>query len=611
MSNPQKKRAHFSFLSQIPKENISEIDQKQYSSGSLELKSGTKTTGVVTGVKGDYIIVDIGAKSEGKINIDEFKSSTIESLPVSLDSLESVETTVNKGIPQVGDEIEVFIVKLEGRGGRPILSKTEALKKEAYDELEKIYESGRTISGEIVSPTKAGYVVRLKNCVETFLPGGQLDLGSVPKNPNDYIGKTFDFKILRITNIDKLRKNIIVSRRVILEEFSKLDKAKAIKHLVVGSKVKGVIKNILWYGVFVRIAVDLKDEESEETKTYHLDGLVHVTDISWDRVHHPSEKLSVGDEYELIIKDIDTESLRIHLSIKANQPNPWDQIEQQYAVGSKIIGKITSIAPNDTCAFLSLGGPIEGILPSNEIVWSKPVSPKKYYFIGQDVEVIISEIDKANQKIIVSVKQLTPNPWTSFAEQHAAGDKLSLRIESIKEYGTFLSLTDKNNQPLNIEGLVHVHDFSWSKDGAEQLSRFSRGDVVECIILNIDADKQKVSLGVKQLTDDPYKEAYAKYQLNEVISVMILGRRDDYLMAKTQDEISVIIPRSEIASVSSERRFDRFGRNDMVKCVVLAVERQENRIIASIAEYEKNIMQTENRSNNFGDLINSSAPDQA
>lgn len=582
--------------------NLNDTDSKKLDLDldNSQLQENTIVTGIVIKVDSNFVYVDIGAKSESKIPISEF-----------------INDTTNSTLPQPGEKIEVFISKLEGKNGKLILSKTEALKSTIYNSIQKIYEENLPIKGTIISLTKAGYVVLIMNHAYAFLPGSQLELGFIPKDPASYVGKTFEFKILNIVNGQDNKKtgnnkNIIISRRAIFEEGSKLDKAKAIQYLTVNQVIRGKIKNIMSYGAFVTIPVEteennavtdniktsndeaasLVNQEALEItrRTIFIDGLVHVTDISWERISHPSEKLNIGEELNFVVKDIDPVSLKVHLSIKLAQPNPWDEVEKEYAVGKKIIAKVTNISLNDSCAFLNLGNSIEGILPSNEISWSKSVNPRQYYFIGQEVEVLITEVDKINQKITLSVKQLTDNPWLVFVQDYKIGDKLTLKVDSIKPYGAFLSLIDKNKNLLKIEGLLHIYDISWHNDGQEFLSKLIKGDEVTCIINNIDIDKQKVSLGIKQLTEDPFKAIYETYKVGEEIEVLIKGRKDDYLLAFTKDKVNAVIPRSEISSIMSESRFDRFEKDTTVKSIILSVDRQENRIVVSIAEYERNIM---------------------
>ncbi|MFO1129773.1 MAG: S1 RNA-binding domain-containing protein [Rickettsiales bacterium] len=608
----KKNKKYYGFNSLLGLEN-SDTTKLDLDLASSELQENTITTGIVIKVDDNFIHVDIGAKSEAKIPVSEFLND------------KNIEND-NSGLPQIGEKIEVFISKLEGKNGKLALSKTEALKSTIYDTIQKLYDNNLPVTGKIISLTKAGYVVLLMDYAYAFLPGSQLELGTIAKDPASYIGKTFEFKILNIiTTQDNKKggnnKNIIISRRAIFEETSKLDKAKAIQYLTVNQVIKGKIKNIMSYGAFVTIPIEIeeaknvtensiKDSESSikdsiETvkRIFLLDGLVHVTDISWERIDHPSEKLNIGDEMNFIIKDIDPINLKVHLSIKLAQSNPWDEVEKQYAPGTKIIGKVTNISSNDSCAFLNIGNGIEGILPSSEIAWSKSVSPRQHYFIGQEIEVLITEVDKINQKITLSVKQLSENPWLVFADSYKIGDKLKLKVDSIKPYGAFLTLIDKEKKQLKIEGLLHVYDISWTEDGQEFLSKLVKGDEINCIINNIDAEKQKVSLGIKQLTEDPYKNIYEEYKVGNEIEIIIKGRKDDYIIAKTKENINVILPRSEIASILSERRFDRFAQGDTVKSIILSVDRNENRIIVSVSEYEKNAMQGTSSSNSLGNMI--------
>jgi len=380
-------------------------------------------------------------------------------------------------------------------------------------------------------------------------------------------------------------------------------------------KVEGVVKSIVQYGAFVSFEAKYTDSENKE-KSYVLDGFVHLGEISWDRIDSASDKLSVGEKREFLIENIDPNSFKIQLSLKKCLPSPWDEIESQYPVGSKVTATIKSA--NDSYASLSIGEKdsikIQGILTQQEISWSRPVSPNKCYVIGQIIEALVIQIDKLEHKIFLSVKQLTQNPWQTFAQSHKVGDKIKVTVHSPREYGLFCSLTGSSGENLDIEGLIHVQDLTWGNDGEKILSSYMKGDVVECVILNIDVnktEKQKVSLGIKQLTEDPYKDTYNKYKIGDEIEIEIKDRerevvggvsKGEVLAGLTHEGIKALINRSEIGFASEAKRYDRFSKGEKVKAIITGVDRNENRIYVSIAEYEKNILKGQKVVNNNLDI---------
>ncbi len=424
-----------------------------------EMRSGEVITAEVVSIDNDHVIVNAGLKSESVIDINEFKNPQGE-LEV-----------------EVGDFVKVAIEKLEDGFGSTILSRDKAKKMEAWLDLEDAMNEGRVVKGYISSRVKGGLRVSV-NGIMAFLPGSLVDVRPV-KDTTPFENKEWDFKVIKL---DRKRNNIVVSRRAVMEVTASADREALMETLVEGATVKGIVKNITDYGAFVDLG--------------GIDGLLHITDLAWRRVKHPSEVLTVGDEVEAKILKFDQEKNRVSLGIKQLGDDPWVSLDRRYPVGTRLFGKVSNLT--DYGAFVEVEPGIEGLVHVSEMDWTnKNIHPGKIAQLGDEVEVMILEIDEDRRRLSLGMKQCKPNPWDDFAATHAKGDNVSGQIKSITDFGVFIGL------PGNIDGLVHLSDLSWSQTGEEAIRTFKKGDELQAVILAIDVEKERISLGVKQLSEDP------------------------------------------------------------------------------------------------------------
>jgi len=424
-----------------------------------EMRSGEIITAEVVSIDNDHVVVNAGLKSESVIEANEFKNPQGE-LEVEL-----------------GDFVKVAIEKLEDGFGSTILSRDKAKKMEAWLDLEDAMNEGRVVKGYVSSRVKGGLRVSV-NGIMAFLPGSLVDIRPV-KDTTPFENKEWDFKVIKL---DRKRNNIVVSRRAVLEVTAGADREALMESLVEGATVKGIVKNITDYGAFVDLG--------------GIDGLLHITDLAWRRVKHPSEVLTVGDEVEAKILKFDQEKSRVSLGIKQLGDDPWVSLGRRYPVGTRLFGKVSNLT--DYGAFVEVEPGIEGLVHVSEMDWTnKNIHPGKIAQLGDEVEVMILEIDEDRRRLSLGMKQCKPNPWDDFAATHAKGDNVSGQIKSITDFGVFIGL------PGNIDGLVHLSDLSWTENGEEAIRNFKKGDDLNAVILAIDVEKERISLGVKQLTDDP------------------------------------------------------------------------------------------------------------
>lgn len=430
-----------------------------------EMRSGEIITAEVVSIDNDHVIVNAGLKSESVIDANEFKNPQGE-----------IEV-------EVGDFVKVAIEKLEDGFGSTILSRDKAKKMEAWLDLEDAMNEGRVVKGYVSSRVKGGLRVSV-NGIMAFLPGSLVDIRPV-KDTTPFENKEWDFKVIKL---DRKRNNIVVSRRAVMEVTAGADREALMGTLSEGATVKGIVKNITDYGAFVDLG--------------GIDGLLHITDLAWRRVKHPSEVLAVGDEVEAKILKFDQEKNRVSLGIKQLGDDPWVSLGRRYPVGTRLFGKVSNLT--DYGAFVEVEPGIEGLVHVSEMDWTnKNIHPGKIAQLGDEVEVMILEIDEDRRRLSLGMKQCKPNPWDDFAATHAKGDNVSGQIKSITDFGVFIGL------PGNIDGLVHLSDLSWTQTGEEAIRNFKKGDELQAVILAIDVEKERISLGVKQLTDDPSGEAPA------------------------------------------------------------------------------------------------------
>ena len=424
-----------------------------------EMRSGEVITAEVIFIDNDHVIVNAGLKSESVINADEFRNAQGE-----------VEV-------QVGDFVKVAIEKLEDGFGSTILSRDKAKKLQAWIDLEEAMNEGRVIKGFVSSRVKGGLRVAV-NGIMAFLPGSLVDVRPV-KDTTPFENKEWDFKVIKL---DRKRNNVVVSRRAVMEVSAGADREALMGTLAEGAVVKGIVKNITDYGAFVDLG--------------GIDGLLHITDLAWRRVKHPSEVLTVGEEVEAKILKFDQEKNRVSLGIKQLGDDPWVALTRRYPVSTRLFGKVSNLT--DYGAFVEIEPGIEGLVHVSEMDWTnKNIHPGKIAQLGDEVEVMILEIDEDRRRLSLGMKQCQANPWDDFSATHAKGDKVSGQIKSITDFGVFIGL------PGGIDGLVHLSDLSWSQTGEEAIRNFKKGDELSAVILAIDVEKERISLGVKQLTEEP------------------------------------------------------------------------------------------------------------
>lgn len=421
------------------------------------LKEGQVIKGKVVGLSNDKVIIDVGLKSEGRVDTNEFVSSD--------DKAE---------LPKIGDEVEVYLERLENRYGELSLSRKKAIEEEAWIDLEKLFAAGEKVQGMITGRVKGGFTVNLEKTT-AFLPGSQVDIRPL-RDITHLLREPQTFEILKM---DKDKGNIVVSRRKVIEETVDTDKESIIGSIKEGNVIQGVVKNITDYGAFVDLG--------------GVDGLLHVTDISWKRVNSPREVLNIGDTIDVKVIKFNEESKRISLGMKQLETNPWEEALKKYKVGDKIVGKVTNIT--DYGAFVEIEKGLEGLVHVSEMSWTKKnVHPGKIISTSQEVEVQIIEIDEEKKRISLGIRQCQENPWIKVAEEHAVGDVITGEIRNITEFGMFVGISD------DIDGMVHMSDISWDEQGEEVISNYKKGDSVEVKILDINIEKERISLGIKQLS---------------------------------------------------------------------------------------------------------------
>ncbi|MBX3181691.1 MAG: 30S ribosomal protein S1 [Polyangiaceae bacterium] len=473
--------------------------QKKETGGEGEIVSG-----VVIQLGRDSVVVDIGGKSEGLISKSEF-----------LD--EKGEFHI-----QVGDTIDVFIESRESDDGLISLSKEKADKMKVWDEISSACERDEIIEGTISQRVKGGLSVTIKGGVKAFLPGSQVDLRPI-RNLDKLIGQTYEFKVIKF---NKKRGNIVLSRRVLLEKERDAMKEKTLQTLEEGQVLVGTIKNLTEYGAFVDLG--------------GIDGLLHITDMSWGRVNHPSEVFAVGDEVTVKVLKYNAETERVSLGLKQTQEDPWNHAQEVYMLGKRVTGKVMSIT--DYGAFVELEPGVEGLIHVSEMSWTKKVKhPSKLLEMGQEVECQVLEVDAKSKRISLGLKQLEPDPWSLFTDKYAPGDKVSGKVRSITDYGVFVGIEE------GVDGMVHKTDLSWTVKVNNPGELYNKGDDVEAIILSINHDEKKVSLGVKQLWDDPWGEVLDKYKPGAVFEeVTVLSVTDFGIFVRIDEGVEAIVLGSDI-----------------------------------------------------------------
>jgi small subunit ribosomal protein S1 len=503
-----------------------------------EMRAGEVITAEVVRIDQNFVVVNAGLKSESYVPIEEFRN-------------DRGELEVN-----VGDFIHVAIEALEDGYGETRLSREKAKRIAAWNDLEKALNEGALVKGVITGRVKGGLTV-MTNSIRAFLPGSLVDMRPV-KDTTPYEGKEFEFKVIKL---DRKRNNVVVSRRAVLEESMGEEREKLLANLKEGAVVKGIVKNITDYGAFVDLG--------------GIDGLLHITDLAWRRVRHPSEVLNVGDEIEAKVLKFDQEKNRVSLGLKQLGEDPWVGISRRYPQGTRLFGKVTNIT--DYGAFVEVEQGIEGLVHVSEMDWTnKNIHPTKVVQLGDEVEVMILDIDEDRRRISLGMKQCVPNPWEEFNMNHKKGDKVSGQIKSITDFGVFIGLEG------GIDGLVHLSDLSWSEPGEEAVRRFKKGDEVEAVVLAIDVERERISLGVKQLEGDPFTNFIATHEKNAIVRGTVKSVEPRGAVIALNEDVEGYLRASEAATYRVDDLTTVLKEGDEIEAVIINVDRKTRSISLSI-----------------------------
>ncbi len=510
--------------------------------GADDAFEGSVVRGKIVGIEKDMAIIDVGLKMEGRVAVKEF------GLPGQPSEL------------KVGDEVEVYLERIENALGEAVLSRDKAKREESWTRLEKQFSAGEKVTGVIFNKVKGGFTVDLDGAV-AFLPGSQVDVRPV-RDIGPLMHQPQPFQILKM---DRRRGNIVVSRRSVLEESRAEQRTEIVARLADGQVIDGLVKNITDYGAFIDLG--------------GIDGLLHVTDMAWRRVNHPSEIVNVGDTVKVQIIRINPETQRISLGMKQLQSDPWSGIEAKYPVQGRFSGTVTNIA--DYGAFVELEPGVEGLIHVSEMSWTKKnIHPGKIVSTSQQVDVQILEVDSNKRRISLGLKQTQDNPWDSFLTTHPKGSIVEGPIRNITEFGLFIGLDG------GVDGMVHLSDLDWNKPGEELIKEFKKGDNVKAIVLDVDSSKERISLGVKQLSGDP-ADALGKYKKGDAVTCSVVKVEENGIEVKVADsELTAFIRRADLSRERSEQRPERFNIGDKVDASVLSVDRAARRIAVSIKQLE-------------------------
>ena len=511
------------------------------------LKEGSVITGTIMEIRPTEVVIDFGGKAEGTIPAHEF---------LDLSELE------------IGSDIEVFLERLEDRFGNPQLSFDKAEQKKNWEKIVNTCEEGSVITGRVRSKVKGGLVVNIG--VDAFLPSSQVDI-QAPKNLDQFVGQTFDFKVVKI---NRERKNIVVSRRELIEERRQDKKREILSKITPGETRRGMVKNITDYGAFI----DLDG----------LDGLLHITDMSWGRVSHPSEMVKTGEEITVCIIDIDEKRERVSLGLKQLSSNPWDEIESKFPINAKVRGKVVNLVPYG--AFVELEEGVEGLVHVTEMSWTKRITkPGEVLNVGDEVDAVVLGIQKDDQKISLGLRQLEVNPWDMATHNYPPGARVRGKIRNLTSYGAFVELEE------GIDGMVHVSDMSWTRKINHPSEMVKKGDEVDAIVVEVDIDNQRISLGMKQLTQDPWEDIDRLYKLGDVIKGKVARVAGYGAFIELDHEIDGLVHISQISEERIEKVKDFLKEGEEVSARVIKIDKDERRIGLSIkaADYDEDALAKE------------------
>jgi small subunit ribosomal protein S1 len=553
---------------ELPRRDESEDFQTLYEESLKTLEEGQILRGTVIDITPDHVTVDVGYKSEGQIPMQEFLKRD------------------KKVDVKIGDRIDVFLEKKESEEGLLTLSKEKADRITIWRDITRSCREGEVIEGEIVGKVKGGLSVDIGR-IHAFLPGSQIDLKPV-RNLDALIGQRLKFKVIKF---NRKRNNIVLSRRVLLDEERKQLREETLKNLKEGDILEGTVKNLTDYGAFIDLG--------------GMDGLLHITDISWGRIGHPSEKLSVGDRIRVKVLHFDHEKEKVSLGLKQALPDPWESVPQRYPTGSRTKGKVVNVT--DYGVFVELEEGIEGLVHISELTWSKKMKhPSKVVRIGDTVEVMVLDCDPIKRRISLGMKQVEPNPWAVIEEKYPVGTKVVGRVKTVTDFGIFIGFDE------GVDGLVHVSEMSWTKKIKHPGELYKKGQQVEAVVLNIDRNNERFSLGVKQLTADPWKDVVRRYRKGDVVAGKVTNVTDFGAFVELEEGIEGLVHVSEISREKVEKPSDVLKVGDTLSAVVLHIDPHERRIGLSIkglkektekAEVEKYISDQGSTSHSLGELI--------
>ncbi|MBY0447045.1 MAG: 30S ribosomal protein S1, partial [Hyphomonadaceae bacterium] len=504
---------------------------------------GRVVPATVVALEHDVIVVDVGLKTEGRIPMREFALDVEE-----------------KGAPKVGDIVEVYLDRIENALGEAVISREKARREEAWTRLEKSFSAQEPVNGAIAGRVKGGFTVDLGGA-NAFLPGSQVDIRPV-RDAGPLMGVVQPFAILKM---DRARGNIVVSRRAVLEETRAAERSEIVNQLAEGEIREGVVKNITDYGAFVDLG--------------GIDGLLHVTDMSWKRVSHPSQVLNVGDTVRVQIVRINPDTQRISLGMKQLQTDPWEGVDQKYPVNGKFSGRVTNIT--DYGAFVELEPGVEGLVHVSEMSWTKKnLHPGKLLSTSQEVDVLVLDVDADKRRISLGLKQVQENPWDSFLAEHPIGSTIEGEIKNITEFGLFVGLNAE------LDGMVHLSDIAWDAQGEEALGRYNRGDVVRAKVLDVDVEKERISLGIKQASSDPI--AHGEFSRGQVLTVEIMEVTSGGLEVAFGEgnALRSFIRKADLSRDRADQRPERFAVGDRIDAMVTNFDRTARRVSLSVKAME-------------------------
>ena len=513
------------------------------SMGGRDFMEGQVVQGKVVAIEKDIAIIDVGLKTEGRVSLKEFGDEE------------------GKDPIKVGDTVEVFLERVENAMGEAVLSRDKARREEAWTRLEAVYERNEPVMGAIVGRVKGGFTVDLGGA-SAFLPGSQVDIRPV-RDVGPLMGKEQPFAILKM---DRPRGNIVVSRRAILEEARAEQRTELVSQLQEGEVREGVVKNITDYGAFVDLG--------------GIDGLLHVTDMSWKRVNHPSQVLAVGDTVKVQIIKINPDTQRISLGMKQLQSDPWDGVEAKYPVGAKFTGRITNIT--DYGAFVELEAGVEGLVHVSEMSWTKKnVHPGKIVSTSQEVEVVVLDVDPSKRRVSLGLKQAMANPWDAFVAAHPIGSTVEGEVKNATEFGLFIGLDN------DIDGMVHLSDLDWATPGEEAIAKYNKGDMVKAKVLDVDVEKERISLGIKQLAGDPMQgDTYRKGQTVTVTVTEITSGGIEVKFGEDEAPMTAFIRKSDLSRDRADQRPERFAVGDRLDAQIANVDKAARRVSLSVKALE-------------------------